>query len=629
MRSRTRVGFDAGLVAAARAGDPHALADLVAACLPLVYNIVGRALHSQPDVDDVAQEALLRVVRHLPELRDVHAFRSWLVAITVHEIRDFQAQHSAARYRRIDLDEAEDLPDPDSDFAGMTALRLGLVDQRREVAEATRWLNGDDQELLALWWLEETGELSRTDLAGALSLSGRHTAVRVQRMKEQLQIARTVVRALQARPVCAELREIAHTWDGTPSPLWRKRFARHLRDCRRCQRTGAAMVPVDRLLAGASMLPVPPSLSAAVTHSLAAAAPAPAATAAALSAGTAPTGTASTGAVSAGAVGVAAGHGGLMSLPAMIGAATATVAVLVGGYLAVTHHDPAKPVARAASSPSAAVVPVSPPAPSPSALSPSAVPAAPPAAPSPTPAPAKKGVAVWSFTGVSSALAQSGATWYYTWSTTHSGITTPKGATFVPMIRAAADVTPANLASAKAAGQYLLGFNEPDLSSQANMTVDQALDLWPQLVSAGKTLGSPSVAYGADTPGGWLDRFMAGAKSRGHRVDFITLHWYGGDFVTTEAVSQLRSYLQSVYNRYHLPIWLTEYALIDFSNGTRFPTQDQQAAFVTASATMLNSLSYVQRYAWFGLQSSDDAQSGLFRAGPQITTVGKAFQASG
>src|SRR6266536_3528858 len=178
MRSPIRVGFDADLVTAARAGDLHALEDLVAACLPLVYNIVRRALPGQPDVDDVAQEALLHVVRHLPELRDVHAFRSWLVAITVHEIRDYQAQHSTARYRRIDLDAAEDVPDPGSDVAGMTVVRLGLADQRREVAEATRWLDPDDQELLALWWLEETGELSRSDLAGALHLSGRHAPVR-------------------------------------------------------------------------------------------------------------------------------------------------------------------------------------------------------------------------------------------------------------------------------------------------------------------------------------------------------------------------------------------------------------------------------------------------------------------
>jgi hypothetical protein len=240
-------------------------------------------------------------------------------------------------------------------------------------------------------------------------------------------------------------------------------------------------------------------------------------------------------------------------------------------------------------------------------------------------------VSVWSFNGVNQALAQSGATWYYTWSTTHSGISAPNGVGFVPMIWGPGSVTTQALAQAKAAGPYLLGFNEPDLASQSNMSVDSALSLWPQLMSTGQTLGSPSVASGGSTAGGWLDRFMSGAAGKGYRVDFITLHWYGADFNTVNAVNQLRSYIQAVYDRYHKPIWLTEYALIKFaSGGSTFPTQDQQAAFVTASAKMLAGLSFVQRYAWFALPASDTADStGLFRSGPQVTAVGRAFEAAG
>jgi hypothetical protein len=240
----------------------------------------------------------------------------------------------------------------------------------------------------------------------------------------------------------------------------------------------------------------------------------------------------------------------------------------------------------------------------------------------------KKGVSVWSFNGVNAALAQSGASWYYTWSTTHSGISGPG---FVPMIWGPGSVTAQALAQAKAAGPYLLGFNEPDLSSQSNMSVDSALNLWPQLASTGQTLGSPAVASGGATAGGWLDRFMSGAAAKGYRVDFIALHWYGSDFVTANAVNQLRTYLQAVYDRYHKPIWLTEYALIKFSNGgSTYPTQDQQAAFVTASAKMLAGLPFVARYAWFALPASDTGDStGLFRSGPQVTAVGRAFEAAG
>ncbi|GAA4190428.1 hypothetical protein GCM10022252_28730 [Streptosporangium oxazolinicum] len=248
----------------------------------------------------------------------------------------------------------------------------------------------------------------------------------------------------------------------------------------------------------------------------------------------------------------------------------------------------------------------------------------------PTGASGKKGVGVWQAPNVSAALQASGANWYYTWSTNHNGVTTPQGTEFVPMIWGAASVTDQNLAQAKNAGSpYLLGFNEPDFADQSNMTVDQALSLWPKLTATGLKVGSPAVAWGGDRAGGWLDRFMTGAAQRNLRVDFITLHWYGGDFRAEAATGQLKSYIQAVYERYRKPIWLTEYALIDFSNGVRFPTDAQQAAFVTESIKMLNSLPYVQRFAWFGLPSSDtEPNSGLFRSNGVATPAGRAFQAA-
>jgi hypothetical protein len=241
----------------------------------------------------------------------------------------------------------------------------------------------------------------------------------------------------------------------------------------------------------------------------------------------------------------------------------------------------------------------------------------------------RKGVSVWSFAGADQALAASGASWYYNWGTTPNGITAP-GVSYVPMIWGAANVTSATLAQVKQEGNVLLGFNEPDLSSQANMTVAQALALWPQLMATGMTLGSPAVSSGAATPGGWLDQFMAGAKARGDRVNFITVHWYGGDFSTGPAVQELESYLQAIYARYHLPIWVTEFALTNFSGGTEtFPTVAQQAAFLTAATKMLDGLSYVQRYAWFALPTSaGSGTTGLFNPGPSVTPVGQAFEAA-
>lgn len=239
---------------------------------------------------------------------------------------------------------------------------------------------------------------------------------------------------------------------------------------------------------------------------------------------------------------------------------------------------------------------------------------------------AKKGVDAWAFRGATKALARSGATWYLDWSTAPESIAAPSGVHFVPMIWGAGNVTAGALSRAKRYGPDLLTFNEPDMSSQSDMTVAKALALWPKLETTGLQLSSPAVATGAATRGGWLDRFMRGAATRHYRVDFIALHWYGGDFTTSAAVSQLRTYLVAVHDRYpKLPIWLTEYSLINFGSGPRYPTGAQQASFVAASVSMLDGLRYVARFAWFALPTAGKESTGLFAPGAVPTAAGKAF----
>ncbi|MFG2653477.1 sigma-70 family RNA polymerase sigma factor [Streptomyces sp. NPDC048436] len=250
------------LVTAAQTGDQRAQDELVAGYLPLVYNIVGRALEGHADVDDVVQETMLRALAGLASLRDPASFRSWLVAIAMNEIRRHWQQRSTGQKRPGPLDEAHDVVDPGADFVDLTIIRLGLVGQRREVAEATRWLDTDDRALLSLWWLEVSGELTRTEVAAAMELPTQHTTVRVQRMKTQLETARIVVRALAAAPRCPYLAEVVAPWDGTPSALWRKRLARHVRDCAVCSGHGAGLVLAERLLVGLALVPPAAALAA-------------------------------------------------------------------------------------------------------------------------------------------------------------------------------------------------------------------------------------------------------------------------------------------------------------------------------------------------------------------------------
>ncbi|MCL6669602.1 glycosyl hydrolase [Streptomyces panaciradicis] len=236
----------------------------------------------------------------------------------------------------------------------------------------------------------------------------------------------------------------------------------------------------------------------------------------------------------------------------------------------------------------------------------------------------RKGVSLNPVDGASQALVDSKASWYFNWASSTGSVTKPDGVEYVPMIWGPGSVTDEQLGSAKNEGSELLGFNEPDSGSQANMTVEQALDLWPRLQSTGMRLGAPAVATGADIAGGWLDRFMQGAEQRGLRVDFIPLHWYGADF-GPDAANQLSQYIQRVHDRYHKPIWLTEYGLIDFSQATpRYPSQQEETAFINSSTRMLDGLDYVERYAWFTL-STTTSPTGLYD-GTTANAAGQAYR---
>ncbi|MFI1724925.1 sigma-70 family RNA polymerase sigma factor [Streptomyces sp. NPDC020489] len=334
-------------IAAAQAGDRQALDDLVAGWLPLVYNIVGRALNGHADVDDVVQETMLRAVDNLVSLRDPDSFRSWLVAIAMRQIRDRSRRRAAPA--PLDESGARDTVD----FAELTVLRLQLDGQRREVAEAVRWLDDEDRQLLSLWWLEVAGELTRRELAAAVGISRQHAAVRVQRMKERLETSRGIVRALDG--ACPDLREATGRWDGRPDSVWRKRLARHIRGCGSCGITRETVVPAERLLVGIALVPLPAGLTLSVALG------------------------GKTAAAAAGAASVGWSAKAMAALTQPFVAVTAGATIVAGGAYVVT-QPPDSPPPRVTADPTAASTARPPVTASPSAVAP----------PSPSPTPSRE-----------------------------------------------------------------------------------------------------------------------------------------------------------------------------------------------------------------------------------------------
>lgn len=241
----------------------------------------------------------------------------------------------------------------------------------------------------------------------------------------------------------------------------------------------------------------------------------------------------------------------------------------------------------------------------------------------------KKGVGEYDQPRGAATLSQLGVSWYYDWRPRPDVAHAPAGVQFIPMIWGEQNLNAADLKAAKDSGAgIVLGFNEPNEQGQSHMTVEEALDAWPRLEALHVRLGSPAPGTGDDVkPDGWLARFMAGARARGYRVDFVCIHPYQASFDPEQATQDLIREVTTVHNLYHLPIWVTEYAMAQWGPPQRTPDYATQAKFAAESARALEKLPFVERYAWYGDLIGQPTFS-LYNANGTQTAAGKAWSAA-
>ncbi|MFD3663636.1 CAP domain-containing protein [Streptomyces sp. NPDC058659] len=247
MRQSTGTERDTKLVTAARNGDPWAREQLVTAYLPLIRTTVALAMSGRggaeygehgEHVEHVVRETMLRALDGLPAVSDPGAFRPWLVAIAVDGIRRYRHARPAGLVY--------------GDTAVPAGERQHPTGQADEVTTAARWLDPDDGELLALWRLECTGDLTRYETAAVLRWSVEDTTVRVEALQARLDAARVVAGALAENPPCPFLNREAAGWDGRPSAPWRDHLTRHTLACAHCATRWNGLVPAGILLTATS-----------------------------------------------------------------------------------------------------------------------------------------------------------------------------------------------------------------------------------------------------------------------------------------------------------------------------------------------------------------------------------------
>jgi hypothetical protein len=224
------------------------------------------------------------------------------------------------------------------------------------------------------------------------------------------------------------------------------------------------------------------------------------------------------------------------------------------------------------------------------------------------------------------------ATWAYDWSWKLP--TRVPGLEWVPMVWGARAVTPSIITSLRHdrrihRARYLLGFNEPDLHWEANLTPARAAALWPKLQKTGLILGSPAPATWSD---GWLSRFMALVRARHLRVDFLALHFYT-DWTDAGAVAKLRRALLLIHRRWHRPLWITELGTPNkavWGKKMSHPATTARAVrYMRQVVAMLDGLPFVQRYAWFTDKcwtSRSCIPTALFTVHGRLTALGRTYR---
>lgn len=174
--------------------------------------------------------------------------------------------------------------------------------------------------------------------------------------------------------------------------------------------------------------------------------------------------------------------------------------------------------------------------------------------------------------------------------------------------------------------EYILAYNEPNLTDQANMTPAQAAACWPRLLAIAKELNmkiiAPAMNYGTlsgyHDPWKWYDEFFSQPGVSWNDVDGVALHCYMG------SAQSMKDFVDK-FKKYGKEIWLTEFCNWASNN----ISADAQMQYMVEAINLLEVDEQVVRYAWFIPRGNGDSQCHnnlLTRREPfELTDLGKVF----
>jgi hypothetical protein len=201
------------------------------------------------------------------------------------------------------------------------------------------------------------------------------------------------------------------------------------------------------------------------------------------------------------------------------------------------------------------------------------------------------------------------------------------GAPFVPMMHRPTESTAeawlANVdKAAKKGSKAVMGFNEPDIAAQANLSPAAACAAWKEYMNPiaashpEMTIIGPSVSNSGSTGQGlsWLSSFHEVCPDA--VVHATNLHFY--DIYESATIDRFKAHIEKGAAVYGKPVWVTEFGLNPGS-----ASQTQAASFLKEAMAYLDASDKVQGYSWFMVGDGENQ----LNVGTELSEVGKVYAA--
>lgn len=194
---------------------------------------------------------------------------------------------------------------------------------------------------------------------------------------------------------------------------------------------------------------------------------------------------------------------------------------------------------------------------------------------------------------------------------------------FIPTLRTlanAGDWSDKVNAAIEGGSKVVFGFNEPDISTQAALSVDAACSAWKEhmnpIASAHPdvTIVGPSISSSQNEGQGlsWLHQFKTQCSDAVWSA--ANIHWYGPASAGFEA---FKAHVEKAISEIGMPVWVTEFGLTG-------ATAEESAAFLKEAQAYLDSNDKCQGYSYYAVGNFEPAANLLGNA-DSLTATGEVY----